>query len=123
MNKTNYIVELSEKDFIYRQPILKNYQDKLVLIKFYTNRCGYCIKTIPDYEELSRQYKNNKRVVIAQMDVEKNKDFIEELNKFKNGPRVDGYPTFHLFSNNFHVGTYNGNRTVIDYINFLNKYY
>jgi protein disulfide-isomerase A6 len=123
MNQSNFVVELSEKDFNNRQPILKNYKDKLVLIKFYTNWCGYCVRSIPDYEELSRKYKNNKRVVIAQMDAEKNNEFLEHLNKFNNWEGVNGYPTILLFKNNLYLTKYTGNRTVVDYIDFLNKYY
>lgn len=123
MNQSNYIVELTEKNFNNRQPILKNYKDKLVLIKFYTNWCGYCVRSIPDYEELSRKYKNDKKVVIAQMDAEKNSDLIQHLNKFNNWPGVNGYPTILLFKNNLYLAQYKGDRSVVDYIDFLNKYY
>lgn len=117
------IIELTENDFDNYQVKLKNYKNKLVLIKFYTNKCGYCVRSIPEYEELSRQYKNNSKVVIAQINAEKYSDSIEQLNKFKHWPGVHGYPTIILFKNNLYLAQYTGNRTAVDYIDFLNKYY
>lgn len=116
------IIELNEKDFTDNVK-LKNFDNKLVLIKFYTTWCGYCKRAIPDYKELADKYKNNNRVAIAKMDADKNSQFLEKINKFKNWPGVQGYPTILLFKNNLYLAQYKGDRTVVDYIDFLNKYY
>lgn len=116
------VKELTEKNF-KEGVVLKNFDDKLVLIKFYTNWCGFCKRASPAYEELGDQYKNNSKVVIAKMDGDKNAQFLEKLNKFNNWPGVKGYPTILLFKNNLYLAQYQGDRTVEDYINFLNKYY
>ena len=117
------VVELSSKKDFTNSGQLKNYKDKTVLIKFYTNWCGHCRRSIPDYEELSKQYKNDKSVVIAQIDGDKSEDIINILNKLRNGPKIHGYPTILLFKNNLYVDIFNDDRTINAYKKFIKTHY
>jgi thiol-disulfide isomerase/thioredoxin len=122
------IVNLTYKNF-NNQGQLKNYKDKIVLIKFYTTWCGYCKQTIPDFENLANFYKNDKKVIIAQYDCdekkgnEKNVEYIKHLNKFSRGPKIKGFPTIVLYKNNLYVETFDDNRIIQLYVDFINKYY
>lgn len=115
------VIELTSADF--KGTTLSKYKDKVVLIKFYAPWCGYCIKSAPGYQELSIKYKNDKKVIIAQIDCDKYEDFINEFNQFATGPKVLGYPTFLLYVNGLYKETYNGPREVSGYMDILNKYY
>lgn len=117
----SYVVELKPSDF--SGTTLPKYKNKIVLIKFYASWCGHCKRAAPDYEELAKQYKNDTKVIIAKLDCDKYEDFIQDFNQFANGPKVPGYPTILLYINGIYKTSYEGNRTVEDYINFINKYY
>jgi protein disulfide-isomerase-like protein len=119
---SDLVVELTPNDFDGKT--LKKYKDKIVLVKFYAPWCGYCKRAEPGYKELAKQYKNDKKVVIAKFDCDKYPEFMENFNKFANGPKIPGYPTILLYKNGvLHKEPYQGNREVVDYINFLNKFY
>jgi thiol-disulfide isomerase/thioredoxin len=100
---------------------LKNYKEKIVLIKFYTNWCGYCKRAIPEYEKLADEYKRNKNVVIAKIDADKSENLMHILNNMRNGPKILGYPTIVLFNNNLYKDTFNDERKVQAYKEFINK--
>jgi thiol-disulfide isomerase/thioredoxin len=115
---SNFIVELSDKDFEGQN--LKKYSNKLVLIKFYAPWCGYCVRSMPEYEELAKQYSLNKNIVIARLDCQKYNNFIDnEFNKFNHGPKIHGYPTILLYKNNMFRANFNSNRTLDAYKNFI----
>lgn len=115
------ITILTPKDF--NGTTLPKYKDKIVLIKFYAPWCGYCKRAEPNYKQLAKEYENDQRVVIAKIDCDKYEDFIQEFNKFANGPKVPGYPTILLYMKGVYKATYEGNREVEDYIDFINQYY
>jgi protein disulfide-isomerase A1 len=125
---SNNIVNLTYKNF-KNSGQLKDYEDKIVLIKFYTTWCGYCKQTIPDFEKLGKLYKNDKKVVIAQYDCdekegnEKNVEYINHLNKFSKGPKIKGFPTILLYKNNLYREKFDENRIMELYIDFINQYY
>lgn len=122
------VIELSYKDF-NDQGQLINYKNKLVLIKFYTTWCGYCQRANPEYEKLALFLEKDKKIVIAKFKCDdnpknkKNVHCIEHLNKFAKGPKIEGYPTIVLFKNNLYVETFQDERSIEPYINFINKYY
>jgi thiol-disulfide isomerase/thioredoxin len=122
------VLNLSYRDF-NEQGQLKNYKNKIVLIKFYTTWCGYCQRDKPIYDTLANFYSRDKKVIIVQFecdDTEKNKknvDCLDHLNKFSKGPKINGYPTIVLFKNNLYVENFKENRSVEEYVNFINKYY
>lgn len=116
------VVELTPNDFDGKT--LKKYKDKIVLVKFYAPWCGYCKRAEPSYKELAKQYKNDKRVVIAKFDCDKYPEFVKDFNNFANGPMIPGYPTILLYINGaLYKEPYNDNREVENYMNFINKFY
>ena len=101
-----------------------NYKNKIVLIKFYVDWCGYCQKIKPLFEYLNRYYYNDNKIVIAEYDCEEpdNNDFIQNsINKFNYGFKVNGYPTLIIYKNGLFHQVYNGNRDAKSIINTLNK--
>lgn len=112
------VVELTQRDFTDSGQ-LKNYKNKIVLIKFYTTWCGFCKRAIPEYKELADYYKNNKNIVIAKIDADKNEDILQILNNMKEGPKILGYPTIVLFKNNLYVDTFKGDRNLVTYKQFI----
>jgi len=118
----DYVIELTPNNF--NGKTLQIYKNKIVLVKFYTPWCGYCKRAEPAYNELAKQYQNDSKVIIAKLDCEKYPKFVEEFNKFANGPSIPGYPTILLYINGvLYKEPYNDNREVEDYINFINKFY
>lgn len=74
-------------------------QDKKAdLYLFYTDWCPHCKKTKPEWEQLKKQYQNNKKVNgytlnFIEVDCEANPDLANKYN-------ITGYPTIKLIKGN-----------------------
>jgi protein disulfide-isomerase len=92
----------------------KKFDNKIVLIKFYTNWCGFCKRTIPLFNNLANYYKKDNSVVIAEYDCENedNQEYINDyINKFNYGFKVQGYPTIIIYKNGVFNRQYEGERS------------
>lgn len=120
---SSQITNLSSDDF--SGLLLKNdYKDKIVLIKFYVDWCGYCQKIKPLFEFLNRYYSKDNKIMITEYDCDdsENKDFIQNsINKFNYGFKINGYPTLIIYKNGLFHQVYNGNRNAKEIINTLNN--
>lgn len=115
------VIELSPSDF--NGQALKKYKKGYMLIKFYTGWCGFCVKAKPEYEKLSNELKKIKKIKIARFDCEKYEDFIQnEYNLFSKGPKIQGFPTILLYKDGIYLKTYEGDRSVESYKQFLSQY-
>lgn len=100
------------------------FKNKIVIIKFYVDWCGFCKKTVPVFDELAKKYKNNSNVIISEYDCEdpKNKEYLNEyINKFNYGFKVNGYPTIVIYKDKLFKKVHDGPRTVDGFINEIQQ--
>lgn len=100
------------------------FKNKIVIIKFYVDWCGFCQRTKPVFNQLANQYKNDSKVIIGEYDCEdpKNKEYMNEyINKFNYGFKVNGYPTIVIYKDQLFKKIYDGPRTVDGFNNEIQK--
>lgn len=74
---------------------------KPILAVFYANWCGFCMKFMPKYEELSKAYKNKYNFVMLDVDDKKNAELVKEY-------AITFYPSVFL------INPANGDRTLVN---------
>ena len=62
------------------------------LVLFYAPWCGHCQKIKPEYDNLMKKYKNNKKHRVAMINCDDHKEFSK-----KNG--ITGFPTIRYYTN------------------------
>jgi len=88
---------------------------KDVFVEFYAPWCGHCKRLIPVWEKLSTVFKNDKDVVIANLDADSHKDLATKYG-------VSGFPTLFFFSKTDKVGDrYAGGRELPELVTFVNQ--
>ncbi|KAG8485210.1 hypothetical protein CXB51_021276 [Gossypium anomalum] len=88
---------------------------KDVLVEFYALWCGHCKSLAPTYEKVATVFKMEEDIIIANLDVDKNRGIGEKYE-------VGGLPTLKLFSKgNKAGGDYNGDRDLGDLVTFINE--
>ena len=92
------------ENFIKKHPV--------AFIKFYAPWCGFCKRISGTMDELSDSYKNDPKVGIGKVDLDKYKDLASKMG-------VRGFPTLKIFKNGQFVGDYKGERTVPAFRQFI----
>ena len=108
------ILHISTKDDVSK---LKKILDKPMAILVYMEGCGPCNATRPEWDKIKVDKINNKNLHIVDL----NKDLLDDELQTHIG-NIDGFPTIKIIhGNNKH--DYNGNRTVSDFIDWINTNY
>jgi len=89
---------------------------KDVFVEFYAPWCGHCKRLTPIWEKLSSIFKNEKDIVIANVDADAHKDVGSKYG-------VSGFPTLIYFSKTDKSGEdrYNGGRELNDLLAHVNS--
>lgn len=69
------------------------------------------------WDELAAKYVGNSRVKIAKVDCT-----LGENKELCNEQEVDGFPTIYIYLNGNKVEEYNGNRSIEDLIEYINRH-
>jgi len=87
---------------------------KDVFVEFYAPWCGHCKSLSPIWEKFAHAFKNEKNVVIANLDADAHKDVGTKYD-------VSGFPTLVYFPKNNKKGErYNGGRELSELITYVN---
>ncbi|KAI8898718.1 thioredoxin-like protein, partial [Globomyces pollinis-pini] len=105
------VVVLSSSNF---DEIVLN-SNKNVLVEFYAPWCGHCKSLAPIYETVAKAFQTESDCIVANLDATKAEDV---------GTRYDvtGYPTLKFFAKDGSITEYEGSRSKLDLIDFLNKH-
>lgn len=111
--------ELSPKDFNkHSENLSSKFSNKITIVKFYTPRCGYCVKSQPDYEKLDKIAGDDFN--IAQLNCQEYPELTELINGSSVfGYKVLGFPTYIIFVNSIFFKYYEGDRSTRDLLNTL----
>ena len=88
---------------------------KDVLVEFYAPWCGHCKKIAPIYDELAKNLKHNKNLIIAKVDSTLNE--VQEVS-------IKGFPTIKFFPARKKSSPidFDGDRTVEGFTIWLEKH-
>ncbi|XP_071445031.1 protein disulfide-isomerase A5 [Hetaerina americana] len=107
----NNVVHLTEE--IFKQFLRKK---KHVLVMFYAPWCGHCKKSKPEFKAAAEHFKDDSKVEFAAVDCTVQSALCSVVN-------VSGYPTikYYHYYNKEEPIPYSGDRTVKDFIKFINE--
>jgi protein disulfide-isomerase-like protein len=106
-DETSDVVFLDEETF---KPFLK--KKKHVLVMFFTNWCGHCKKTKPEFTKAASEFKDDPKIEFVAIDCTK-------LAGLCSAYEVRGYPTIKYFNYLKTMKDYRGERTANDFIKFM----
>lgn len=89
----------------------------VTIIKFYAPWCGHCKRLVPTWDELATKYIGTKSVKVAKVDCT-----LSENKELCSTQEVDGFPTIFIYRDGDKVTEYNGNRSLEDLVNFVNRH-
>lgn len=85
------------------------------LVEFFAPWCGHCKTLAPIYEELATNFKDNKKIKIAKVDADREKDLGKKFD-------IKGFPTIKYFDGKSELPTdYNGGRDLESLTKFLEE--
>jgi thioredoxin-like negative regulator of GroEL len=119
----NQSLSLTHKDF--SGLLLNKYDQGIMFIFFFSPYCGWCTKVKPAMQELENYYQSDSKVKIGRFNINEsdgNAQFIDDLKQFRYGPRLRGVPHFSIYKNGIFVSDYSGDRSVADFISFIESY-
>lgn len=108
MRSTGDVYDLTDSNFDAH--ILKGHH----FIKFFAPWCGHCIQLAPTWEKLPKIFADGDVVKIAKVDCTVQTATCGKLS-------ISGYPTLLWFTNGEKVQDYQGQRTIEDLSDFVNK--
>ncbi|KAI3770477.1 hypothetical protein L6452_01611 [Arctium lappa] len=107
----SHVVALNSDNF--NEIVMDKTKD--VLVEFYATWCAHCQSLAPIYESLATAYKNERDVVIANVDGDRFKDLGERYD-------IQGYPTMKFFPKDNKAGEdYQGDRDLDSLVTFINE--
>lgn len=101
---------------IAQNQLRESMNNKIVLVLFHSDTCGYCKMMMPAFEQFYNQEPNHQDVLISK--IEK-----QHMNRFPIPVDIQGYPTIKMYGNNREIDTYDENeRTAESFSKFLKKH-
>lgn len=82
----NPVLKVSSLTYSELKPLLNKKDDKVYVINFWATWCGPCVKELPEFEKLKKEYANkNVEVLLVSLDFPKQKEkkLIPFINKKK----------------------------------------
>nr|XP_027210450.1 protein disulfide-isomerase A5-like [Penaeus vannamei] len=101
------VIHLTDENF---KPFLK--KKKHVLVMFYAPWCGHCKKAKPEFTAAADKFVDDPKVEFAAVDCTAHQTLCGVND-------VSGYPTFKYFNYYKNTKPYNGGRTEIDFVKFM----
>lgn len=94
----------------------KENKDKDIFIAYKKAQCPHCVRLVPAWKELAKEFENDENIIIAEVDGNANQ--LDDKNV-----SISGYPTVMLkvAKNNNKFIEYEGDRSVEDLKSFINK--
>lgn len=89
----------------------------VTIVKFFAPWCGHCKRLAPTWDDLATKFIGNLNVKVAKVDCT-----LSDNKELCSSQEVDGFPTIFLYKNGDKVTEYNGNRSLDDLVNFVNRY-
>lgn len=91
-----------------------NSDSQPTFVIYYAEWCGHCKRTMPEFEELMKNYKGNVKVVAIDAEAPENAELVKS-QLVKGYPTIRHYPTGMLGS----FDEYTGGRTYSDFVQYL----
>jgi thiol-disulfide isomerase/thioredoxin len=105
------LINWSFMDANYLENFDNNGENQFIL--FHWNQCGHCKKMMPDWNKLKKQTFKNCKIVEYEKD-----ENPEQMKKHD----IKGFPTIKLLKSDGNVVSYDGERNVLGFSNFIKKH-
>lgn len=86
-------------------------------VKFYAPWCGHCKRMAPTWEQLAGKFVGQEGVKIAKVDCT-----LAEAKELCSQQEVNGFPTLYVYRDGKKVTEYDGNRSLEDLVDFVQKH-
>ena len=112
--------EEEEKNFVL-QLTSENFETAIesgtTFVKFFAPWCGHCKRMAPTWEQLAAKFVGREGVKIAKVDCT-----VAEAKDLCSAQEVQGFPTMYIYKNGEKVTEYDGNRSLEDMFDFVEKH-
>lgn len=89
----------------------------VTIVKFFAPWCGHCKRMASTWDDLAGKFVGNSMAKVGKVDCT-----LEVNKELCNDEGVDGFPTIFLYKNGKKVEEYNGNRSLDELYEFVNKH-